>query len=472
MLLVVTSCVAVILGDNTYYVSSSTVNCPQVCHPLSYYIADTATYFTPNTTFIFMEGEHLLENKGLVQVVINDIDNITLRGEKGHSNTTSNIIIKCGSTTRGLVFNSASAITIYGIIITGCGQKKISPIKIIVRSHLINQYSITIADSTFTNNTVDDTESGAILVIAIYSGTDAHISVTNSVFINNACMTCNTGAGLLIVSDTLNNIHVTISNSAFTNNTVGKNGGPLLIDPFPGNNPRYSNITISSSTFTENIVGCIGGGLAIYSKAGVQNNVTITNIIITSTIVGCRGGGLAMVIESDNDACGNNIIITDSIVSSNTVYGDGGGAIMILGPSSSIHNNIIILNSTFSNNKLKVDNSSTVGNGLVILFHTIDAYNNVTIAYSTFTDNVVDIGGGLYIFSETNINNNIFITNSIFTNNTVDTGGGLHIYTGKAIYNIITITYCKFTENTINYYGGGLLVSSTTSIYNSLTIAS
>ena len=68
--------------------------------------------------------------------------------------STSNIIIKCGSATRGLVFNIASAITIYGVTITGCGQKEVSPIKIIVRSHLINQYSIVIADSTFKNNTV------------------------------------------------------------------------------------------------------------------------------------------------------------------------------------------------------------------------------------------------------------------------------------------------------------------------------
>ena len=68
-------CVAVIQGDDTYYVNSSTTsNCPQPCHPLSHYVSDTATYFNSNATFIFMEGEHLLDSKGSV-VVISNVDN-------------------------------------------------------------------------------------------------------------------------------------------------------------------------------------------------------------------------------------------------------------------------------------------------------------------------------------------------------------------------------------------------------------
>ena len=84
-----------ILGDNTYYVSSNiNDDCPRPCHPLSYYmyINDTATYFTSNATFIFMEGEHLLDSKGSVEVVINNVDNLTLRGESGHSNTDIDLI--------------------------------------------------------------------------------------------------------------------------------------------------------------------------------------------------------------------------------------------------------------------------------------------------------------------------------------------------------------------------------------------
>ena len=63
-----------------------------------------------------MEGEHLLHHTGLVEVVINDVDNLTLRGEMGDSNT--DIIIRCSSHTRGLTFNNGNEINIYGITIT------------------------------------------------------------------------------------------------------------------------------------------------------------------------------------------------------------------------------------------------------------------------------------------------------------------------------------------------------------------
>ena len=66
-----------VLGDETYYVNSSTTaHCPKPRHPLSHYISNIATYFTSNVTFVFMEGEHLLDSKGLAQVVINNIDSV------------------------------------------------------------------------------------------------------------------------------------------------------------------------------------------------------------------------------------------------------------------------------------------------------------------------------------------------------------------------------------------------------------
>ena len=134
-----------ILGDNTYYVSSNTNDdCPQPCHPLSYYITDTATYFTSSATFIFMEGEHLLDSKGLVRVAIHNVDNLKLRGESGHSNT--DVIIRCGSNTSGLVFNNGNIINIYDITITGCGQQDVVPLS------FINIASLYIHHITLYNN--------------------------------------------------------------------------------------------------------------------------------------------------------------------------------------------------------------------------------------------------------------------------------------------------------------------------------
>ena len=223
-----------ILGDNTYYVSSSTTDdCPQPCNPLSYYIADTATYFTSNATFIFMEGEHLLDSKGLVQVVINNVDNLTLRGESGHSNT--DIIIRCGSNTHGLEFNNGSIINIYGITITGCGQQDIIPL-------------------TFTN------------ITSLYIH---HIRLYNSIIYNNSFDTI-AGALYIYSTSVSDTTHITITNSEFTNNIVAWFG--LYI--YTGTDIDTHNIiTITNSAFNNTIVGGnIGGGLLIYTGTGTHND--------------------------------------------------------------------------------------------------------------------------------------------------------------------------------------------------------
>ena len=193
-----------ILGDDTYYVSSNTTDdCPQPCHPLSYYITNTATYFTSNATFIFMVGEHLLDSKGLVQVVINTTENLILRGERGHSNT--DIIIRCGSNTHGLVFNNGDIISIYDITITGCGQQDTMPL-------------------SFTN----------IASLYIY-----HMTLYNNMY-----STSNYTRGGALYIHCIRDTHITITNSAFTNNTVGGDGGGLVIST---HTDTHNNITITKS---------------------------------------------------------------------------------------------------------------------------------------------------------------------------------------------------------------------------------
>ena len=243
-----------ILGNNTYYVSLSTTDdCPQPCNPLSYYIADTATYFTSNATFIFMEGEHLLDSKGLVQVVINNVDNLTLRGESGHSNT--DIIIRCGSNTHGLNFNNGSIINIYGITITGCGQQDIIPLKFAniasLYIHHIRLYNNIIHNSSF------DTIAGALYIYSVSDTT--HITITNSEITNNIVALF----GLYIYTGTDTHVHniITITNSGFISNTVRD-----------------------------------GGGLGIYTGTGTHNIITITNSVFNNTIVGDQGGGLVIYI--------------------------------------------------------------------------------------------------------------------------------------------------------------------------------
>ena len=404
-----------ILGGNTYYVSSSTTDdCPQPCHPLSYYITDTATYFTSNATFILMEGQHLLDNKGLVQVVINNVDNLTLRGERGHSNT--DIIVRCGSNTRGLEFKDGSIINIYDIIITGCGQQDIIPL-------------------TFTN------------IASLYIH---HIRLYNNIIYNSSFDTI---AGALYIYSVSDTTHITITNSEITKNIVGWFG----LGIYTGTD-THNIITITNSRFISNTVG-EGGGLVIHTATGTHNDITITNSTFTNNnIVGGHGGGLLIYIGTNTH---NNITVANSVVTGNTLH-IGGGLVIYTYTSTNTHNNITIINSAFTSNS-----AIFYGGGMYIYlyYHAHTHYNIIVIINSVFTNNRVGVGGGMLISGGTD---NITITNSVFTNNTVNVGGGLFIFSG--LYNIIIGT-SYFNNNKFDELGGGLMVAGTVRcIYSNVTV--
>ena len=399
-----------ILGDNTYYVkSSATSDCPQPCHPLSYYITNTATYFMSNATFIFMEGEHKLNSNGSTQAVVNNVDNLTLRGERGHSST--DVTIRCSSYTRGIVFNNGSIINIYGITITGCGQQDIATLLFINIASLYI-HNITVYNNTYNTSGTD----GGIMCIHCVNSTHNIITIANSTFTNN--IVGGYGGGLYIYTDAHNNI--TITNSEFTNNAVtavNDTGGGLFICI---DTDAHSNITITSSSFTNNKVG-YGGGMIINSYPNAQNNITITNSSFTKNSVTVQGGGLYL---------------------------------------GTINTCITIANSSFANNKVVES-----GGGLYVVFNIVTgacAHNNITITNSVFNSNAADNGGGLYIYTENDANYNITIINSEFTSNkVVNEGGGLTIRTDAGTdnpQNNITITDSAFNNNAAGRWGGGLCI--------------
>ena len=363
-----------------------------------------------------MEGEHLLDSKGLVQVVINDVDNLTLRGERGHSNT--DIIVRCGSNTRGLEFKDGSIINIYGITITGCGQQDIIPL-------------------SFTN-----IASLYIHHIRLYNNI---IHVYNSSF--------DTIAGALYIYSVSDTTHITITNSEITKNIVGWFG--LYI--YTGTD-THNIITITNSGFISNTVG-EGGGLVIHTATGTHNDITITNSTFTNNnIVGGHGGGLLIYIDTNTH---NNITIANSVVTGNTLH-IGGGLVIYTYTSTNTHNNITIINSAFTSNS-----AIFYGAGMYIYlyYHADTHYNIIVIINSVFTNNRVGVGGGMCI---TGGADNITITNSVFTNNTVNVGGGLFIFSG--LYNIIIGT-SYFNNNTFDELGGGLMVAGTVRcIYSNVTV--
>ena len=466
-----------ILGDNTYYVSSNTNDdCPQPCHPLSHYITNTstATYFTSNATFIFMEGEHLLDSKGLVQVVINNVDNLTLRGERGHSNT--DIIIRCSSNTRGLIFNNSMIITIYDVSITGCGQDGIPPLLLtnitsLYIHHIMlynNMYNgirtpfggilyihcvtnIAITDSTFTNNNIVGNGDGLYI-----SGYTDHITITNSAFTNNTVG--GYGGGLRIYMLYSCGTDITVTNSVFTNNTVGGYGGGLHIYMLYGYD---ADLTVTNSTFTNNTVDGYGGGLHIYMVEDYDTDITVTNSTFTNNTVGGHGGGLRIYMSRSEDFANNNSTstVTNSAFTNNTVGGDGGGLYIECDVTD-----ITVTNSTFTNNSVGRD-----GGGLYIYGNAVygaEGGPDITVTNSAFTNNTVGRdGGGLYLYNngyDFKFNVTVII-NSAFTNNTVGGHGGGLCIDGDGTD--INVNNSAFTNNTVGGYGGGLYIDSNINKY-------
>ena len=129
MLLLVISFTAA-LTDHVYYVTpdddgTGNYSCPN-CHNLAYYISDPDSYFTSDTTIIFLEGQHSYDIDYIIHV--NNVHNLTLKGQgqwpvAGPEETVmqSTVIINCTRGKGGLHFSDSDSITVDDLTIVNCG---------------------------------------------------------------------------------------------------------------------------------------------------------------------------------------------------------------------------------------------------------------------------------------------------------------------------------------------------------------
>ena len=311
----------------------------------------------------------------------------------------------------------------------------------------INTHSnITITDSAFTNNIVDN--------YGLFIGTgNGYITITNSTFTNN--IVDNYGGGLLITTNTGTHNNITITNSAFTSNKIRGDGGGLLIY-IMDSDTGIQIITITNSAFTNNTIDGYGGGLFIQAMG--PSNISITYSAFTNNAIGGDGGGLLC-----NTIGHSNISITNSAFTSNTIGGDGGGLFIY---SNTGTHNIAIINSAFLTNNI------IGGNGSGLHIYSATGTHAITITNSAFlTNNIGSNGGGMYIYIVSGIHNNITITNSVFTNNTAHGfGGGLWIHVQTSDTITITCTNSSFINNIIIGDGGGLVINTNNGTHNNITI--
>ena len=137
--------------NDVYYVIADDAagheqSCPphQICHNLSYYISQPDSYFTSDTTIIFLEGEHSFGKNDLVHVSY--VHNLTLKGQgqwpvAGAEETVmqSTVIINCTRGRGGFYFATSHNITVEGLTVINCGGF-LSPSSVFVFSFVDNLF--------------------------------------------------------------------------------------------------------------------------------------------------------------------------------------------------------------------------------------------------------------------------------------------------------------------------------------------
>ena len=508
---IIASCAAVILGDNTYYVRSSTTDdCPQPCHPLSYYINDTATYFTSNATFIFMEGEHLLDKRGSAQISVSNLSNLTLRGERSGDG----VVIRCGSNTHGLAISNTAIVNIDSISITGCGKQtrvakyaveiilglSLSSIALLSINRLAvydNLYSMDISISIGSHTSITNSrfhsndENGLNLFYNAGLGSNASTCIANSSFIGNhnglhmrsrawhnisvtgSVFSDNEADGMYVFLCA--SIAVTIVNSSFYDHG-GYGGYGLVVWTYSDTNS--SIVTVIGSKFARNI-----DGMAIHPNSGLQNNICLE--VSNSLFANNSGYGIRLGynMESVANLTAIDVTIASSVFANNGYIGlhvRGSHRVSIAGSTFTaatgnrlcffeyVHN-MLIVNSSISNGG---------GTGLTVLCETffctlelsqVDISSNsasgiqafgygsiiFTKGHSIIADNTSpDYGAGIYLAGSFTLASNDG-GHINFTGNTARRHGGA-IYSADNDYKLAilaTDVYCTIAELSASFVG-------------------
>ena len=241
-----------------------------------------------------MKGEHLLDSDFYIQVhavFIYDADNLTLRGDRDHSNT--DVIIRCSSNINALVFDNCS-INIYSITITGCGHQGFHSLT------LLNVITLQILNVKFIDNNKG-------FYLTTKTGAYNNITIINSTFIQNY-------DGLYIDSQIVTDTHdyITITNSTFTKNYWS---GIYIYS----NTNKHSDIVVTNSSFTDNVIGIMANSFTY------NNQLQLSQVMILNN----RHHGMLTIGQC-------KVIFTDglSIIANNSSPDNGGG--IYLGKDSTL----------------------------------------------------------------------------------------------------------------------------------------
>ena len=426
-----------------YYVSAAPngEDCPStdlLCHDLSYYIADYASYFTDDAIFYFLNGTHILQ--GIL--TISKLSNITLQGlghiEQGFHETVmqSTSVITCiDRKETGIHVTSSSDIVLKLLTIANCGFywhqyytvslfifdiDNVSLEWVSVQNSsgngllLVDAYDVLIANSSFANNGNHETYIGNVYIVY-----DDNIDRLSKLNILKSNFTLSIGYGMYFFCAYYNKIDVIIENNMVSSN-IGRYGGGVVIGFYGSGSIKFSNCTIYNNT------ALYGGGMYITS----YSSIVLNNCYIYNNTAQVNGGGVRIFSLG-----GSSIKYINCTIYSNTAQTYGGGMHI-----RSFDNNSLVI---FDGHNMFVNNSGIYGGGIA-LYNSSQLLLNQNTNISFIKNHASKSGGGIFVSSVLIVDNttdcsfkvipyhypNDTKTVLYFVNNTADISGDV-IYGGK-----------------------------------------
>ena len=292
-------------------------------------------------------------------------------------------------------------------------------------------YSVTIDNSSFTDNSAGDF--GAVAIFSPGS------SVSNSTFSNNRA-TANyanlgDGAGALFLGSESQTV---ISESIFSHNSSGTIGGAVATRPinywldtnYSGrgtNSSEGAKVDILSSTFEYNSAGTRGGAFfnSVYDSDAKAGYAYINDSYFNNNDANLGG---AIFVEGWTDSVGNNakLWVENSHFNNNAAESNGGA----------IYNESVL---TVNNNEFKNNTASENGGAIynyVSLNYDgeIESIGDLTVNGGLFDSNVASArGGAIYNYGTATIDGAVFTGNKT-TNITWESQGGAIFNSGDDDY--------------------------------------
>ena len=394
--------------------ATSCSSCPHNsihCATLTEYAQGAELYFTPDTTMVFLPGDHVLDRN----ITVANVTRLTMHGESSSDNIAT--VVRNGSV--GLSFTNMVDFNIYSLAFTSYNR------------------SWSYASHSASNSALllQSTQNAKLVNCSFYDNLGTALTVHNtnitlegkSEFIRNKCM-CEVrelGCGITAFNSTL----------TFNGNTF-----------FHENNQTSSLLSCAGAIWASvSLLHFIGtnsfiGNLASNGSGGAIHGETKTSLSFIGTNTfdhnsAYRGGAICIV---------ENVVLTFNGSNSfiNNLASHSGGAIDAYGEQK------IVVNFIGANN-FTGNSAHYYGGAIHANLNTLMSF----IGISTFSHNLAYRGGAICIVE--NVVLTLYGSNNFINNLASHSGGAIDAYgEQKIVVNFIGAN--NFIGNSAHYYGGAI----------------